>query len=509
MIFKAIVEYSDRLRNIPSRNEKVAIISEFLGKLSLNDAVIGVNYIAGQLRQGKLNINWKGLSELRDTATKTSASPTLVQVDRYLESARAKSGSDKVKVLKPLFARLNKNERNYLMALIIGEVQQGAGEGLVKLGIAKYFSLADDEIEKAYLQKPDIAELFAYLLKRGKRAIDKLGIQVFSPVKPMLAQVASSIDDIYSEIDNFALEYKLDGIRIQVHRKGDKVKIFSRHLKDMTSQFPELASVTRKLPVDRFILDGEAIGIDEKGQPVPFQVLARRTTRKKDIADMQREIPVLPQFFDALLVGDEDLTGKPYFERIKVLNDLVRTKDHLAARILPVRKNDAMRFYEESLRGGNEGVVVKLLDSEYRPGKRGKFWFKVKGAHTVDCVILAAEWGHGRRHGWLSNLHLGVLDETGKKYLMVGKTFKGLTDKMLQWLTDNLTRYKVHEDRWTVHVRPVIVVEIAFNEVQRSPKYDSGVALRFARVKRIRNDKKAKEINTILDLQELARIVLT
>jgi DNA ligase-1 len=202
------------------------------------------------------------------------------------------------------------------------------------------------------------------------------------------------------------------------------------------------------------------------------------------------------------------LTAKTYAERVKILKDLVREKEHLTARIEPASKNEAVRFYERSLKQGNEGVVVKLLESQYRPGKRGKLWLKIKGVHTIDCVILAAEWGHGRRQGWLSNLHLGVLDETKTKYLMVGKTFKGLTDKMLQWLTTNLSRYKVHEDKWTVHVKPVVVVEVAFNEVQKSPKYESGVALRFARVKKIREDKVAEEINTIIDLQRVTKISL-
>jgi DNA ligase-1 len=508
MKFKVLVEHSKRLRGVSSRNKKIGIITELLGKLSNREAIIGVNYISGRLRQGKLNIAWKGLSDLHDVTARKLAGPTLVQVNKYLERTQAASGGEKVRVLKPLFAQLSEEESNYLISLIVGEVQQGAGEGLVKLAVAQFFGLSDEEIEKAYLQKPDIAELFAFLRERGKAAIGKLSIQIFSPVKPMLAQIAESFDDVFAEDNDLALEYKLDGIRIQLHRKADEVKIFSRHLKDITTQFPELVRTAKQLPREQFILDGEAIGVDKKGRPVPFQILARRTTRKKDIAKMQRQIPVLPQFFDALYVGGDDLTAKTYAERVKILRDIVRDKEHLAARIEPASKNEAVRFYERSLKQGNEGVVIKLLESEYRPGKRGKLWFKIKGAHTIDCVILAAEWGHGRRQGWLSNLHLGVLDETTTKYLMVGKTFKGLTDKMLQWLTDNLLRYKVHEDKWTVHVKPVVVVEVSFNEVQKSPKYESGVALRFARVKKIREDKTAKEINTIIDLERVTKISL-
>ncbi len=503
MLFKAIVEYSYRARQASSRNSKISIIEEFLHKLSVDEALIGVNYIAGRIKQGKLNIAWKGITELSNAVFRHSRSPSLVQVDRYLELACSASGRKKIEVLKPLFMKLGKDERRYLVLLIVGEVRQGAGEGVVKHAIARFFGLSDEEIERAYLQKPDIAGLYFLLRSQGKEAIGSLDISIFSPVKPMLAQISESLDEIFDENDSFALEYKLDGIRIQVHRQGDEVRIFSRQLKDITSHFPELVRHAMTLSVDRFILDGEAIGVDKKGRPVPFQVLARRTTRKKNISEMQHDVPVLPQYFDLLYLSGEDLTRKTYAERVEILHNFIKEKNHLAARSVPISRKDARVFYEQSLSRGNEGVVVKVLDSEYRPGKRGKHWFKIKSAHTIDCVILAAEWGHGRRHGLLSNLHLGVLDETKAKYLMVGKTFKGLTDKMLRWMTDNLPKYKVHEDRWTVYVKPVVVVEIAFNEVQKSPKYESGAALRFARVKRIRGDKTAQEINTIADLDRI------
>lgn len=508
MLFGSLVERSKKLRRVSSRKGKLNIIIDFLGRLTDEDAVIGVNYVSGRIKQGKLNIAWKALAELSSGVIKKARSPNLNQVDRFLEQANSARGREKVRVLEPLFAKLNREERAYLVALIVGDVQQGAGEGLVKMAVADFFGLSDEEMDRAYLQKPDIAELFGLLLSHGKRAIQSLGIEILSPVKPMLAQIADSLDEIFDEQGEFALEHKLDGIRIQVHRQGDEVRIFSRHLKDITGHFPELVQNARKLSIDRFILDGEAIGIDKQGKAVPFQILARRTTRKKNIPEMQQSVPVLPQYFDVLYVSDEDLTGKPYTERVAILNDIISEKNHLASRLVPTSKKDAKVFYEQSLDRGNEGVVVKVLESEYRPGKRGNHWFKIKRAHTVDCVILAAEWGHGRRTGLLSNLHLGVFDETRTKYLMVGKTFKGLTDKMLQWLTDNLPRYMVHQDNWTVYVKPAIVVEVAFNEVQKSPKYESGVALRFARVKAIRSDKTVTEINTIVDLEKMSKVSL-
>ncbi|MBE0432001.1 ATP-dependent DNA ligase [candidate division WOR-3 bacterium] len=485
------------------------MILDFLRRLKKGEAGIGVSYISGKIMQGKISITWKGLSELLLTPQHRGASPELMEVHDFLNEASTARGRAKIEVLAPLFSRLSKAKRRHLVSLIIGEVHQGAGEGLVKLAIDEFFKLSQDSLERAYLQKPDIAELFTFILEHGKTGLDNLGTRIFSPLKPMLAQIAESMDKVYEKYDDFALEHKLDGIRIQVHRKGDEVRIFSRHLKDITVHFPELVATAMELSVNEFILDGEAIGIDDKGRPVPFQVLARRTTRKKDIARMQKQVPVLPQFFDALYVDGNDLTGQTYTERGKVLGRIVRKKEYLAARTKPVSKSAAIAFYEQAIECGNEGVMVKVLDSPYRPGKRGNLWFKIKGSHTADCVVLAAEWGHGRRHGLLSNLHLGILDETKTKYLMVGKTFKGLTDKMLQWVTNNLPQYKVHEDKWTVYVKPEVVVEIAFNEVQKSPKYDSGVALRFARVKRIRNDKTAKDINTIMDLEKLSRIALT
>ncbi|UCD04978.1 MAG: ATP-dependent DNA ligase [candidate division WOR-3 bacterium] len=508
MRFKALVNYSTRLKKTSSRNAKVEMIVDFMRNLNEDEAVIGVTYISGKIVQGKINISWKGLNELYDIRSKPTRTPELTEVNSYLEKANRARGREKVGVLSPLFRRLSKLERKHLIALIVGETQQGAGEGLGKMAVAEFFGLSNEEMERAYLQKPDIAELFYLLLKRGKRVIDDLGIRILSPVKPMLAQIAESLDDVYAEGDEFALEHKLDGIRIQVHRQGGEVKIFSRHLKDITNHFPELVQSARKLPASKFILDGEAIGVDKKGRPVPFQVLARRTTRKKNILKMQQNVPVIPQYFDVLYVSGEDLTGKPYAERVEILRDMVDKKNHLAARLVPIGKKEAKVFYEQSLNRGNEGVVVKLLESEYRPGKRGKYWFKIKKSYTVDCVILAAEWGHGRRRGLLSNLHLGVLDETRTKYLMVGKTFKGLTDKMLQWLTDNLPRYCVHENEWTVYVKPMVVVEVAFNEVQKSPKYESGVALRFARVKAIRSDKSVAEINTMVDLEKISKVSL-
>jgi DNA ligase-1 len=374
-------------------------------------------------------------------------------------------------------------------------------------------------------------------MKRGKASVREISVRLFTPVKPMLAHIADSVEDIFKEYERFALEYKLDGVRVQVHKQHDTVKIYSRHLKDITVHFPEVVEAAQQMKVQECILDGEAIGVDSRGRPLPFQTLAKRTTRKKDIETMRKKIHVVPQFFDILYCNGEDTTKLPYEERWQLMTGMIPDANKLTPRVIPVNKALGIKFYTAALEKGSEGVMAKLLDTPYKAGKRGKIWFKIKRSHTIDCVILAAEWGSGRRTGWLSNLHLGVLDETRAKYLMVGKTFKGMTDTMLRWFTEHLQRIKVHEDKWylmvgktfkgmtdtmlrwftehlqrikvhedkwTVYVKPEVVVEIVFNNVQQSTRYDSGVALRFARVKAIRKDKKPEDINTIADLHVLS-----
>jgi len=501
MTLNELISYSQRVRAASARNDKIAIIQEFLSRLSISEAAVGVNYIAGKTRQGRLNIAWKDLSALMNMpGTRPSQGLSLVDIDEALKSVRRARGRQKHTALAPVFQRLAKQEREFLVMLIQGGVLQGAGEGLVKLAIARLLRLSDTEIEHAYMRVPDIGDMYVYLMKKGKAGIRKISVQLFTPVKPMLAHTADSVDDIFSEYERFALEYKLDGVRVQLHKQHSTVKIFSRHLKDITMHFPEVVETAQRIDANECILDGEAVGVDSRGRPLPFQILAKRTMRKKDIDAMRKKIRVVPQFFDILYRNGDDTTGLPYEERWRLLTDVVTQANGLTQRVVPVNKASGQRFYARALETGSEGIMVKLLDAPYRAGKRGKVWFKIKQTHTIDCVVLAAEWGSGRRTGWLSNLHLGVLDETRTKYLMVGKTFKGMTDTMLAWFTEHLQQIKVHEDRWTVYVKPHVVVEIAFNDVQQSPKYDSGVALRFARVKAIRHDKKPQEINTIADL---------
>ncbi len=504
MLFKHLVEYSRKIKEVSSIKAKIDVITTYLSKLKREEAEVGVNFISGRIRQGRLNLAWKGLSGLLNARLKRPLkSPSLKEVDVFLSRTQSARGKSKIEVLRPLFASLSRNERKFLVMLILGDVQQGAGEGFVKKALVRFFDVEDSALESASMLIPDIGKLFVHLLDKGKAGLRNIGIHIFTPIKPMLAQTAESVDDVFREYGDFALEHKLDGVRIQVHKSSQVVKIFSRHLKDITVHFPELVDVAKNIPVEECILDGEAIGIAEDGKPLPFQILAKRTTRKKDIDTMKKKIRVIPQFFDVLYKDGYDCMSQPYKERSKILDDMVVNRSFLTHRVLPHNRTEGRTFFEDALSKGNEGIMVKLLDSAYKAGKRGKLWFKIKKAHTIDCVILAAEWGHGRRTGWLSNLHLGVLDETKSKYLMVGKTFKGLTDEMMRWLTEHLQAIQVYKDTWTVYVKPEIVVEVAFNEVQTSSRYDSRIALRFARVKTIRHDKEPSEINTISDVEML------
>lgn len=505
MLLQDLLECAMRLQKVSSRNKKIEIIASYLEQLTTSEALYGVHFISGKTRQGKLNIGWKHLSGLSSVVYRKGKPVSLTEVDTTLNAVKSARGKQKVKLLQPLFERMIPAERTYFVSLIIGEVHQGAGEGLVKTAIAHVCGLENDDIETMYLRNPDIGDLYTGLRKKGARMVIRTGITLFRPVKPMLAHVSESIDEVLQEYAETAVEYKLDGVRIQVHKDTDTVRIYSRNLKDMTRQFPDLVAVVQEFPVKKFILDGEAVGLDTKGRIIPFQRLAKRTTRKMKIQQVMQDIPVVPQFFDVLYLDGEDLTSQPYRERMQVLDDVIIDEQFRVKRTLLSDQRRASVFYKESVNAGNEGIVMKTIDSPYRPGKRGKLWFKIKHTDTIDCVILAAEWGYGRRTGWLSNLHLGVFDETRTKYLMVGKTFKGLTDEMLRWFTENLPRYQVHKDRWTVYVKPAVVVEIAYNGVQTSTKYDSGYSLRFARVKRIRHDKKPDQINSVLDMEPGAR----
>jgi DNA ligase-1 len=316
------------------------------------------------------------------------------------------------------------------------------------------------------------------------------------PVLPMLAQPAADAETALASLGKALLEWKLDGARVQVHKSGDDVRVFTRSLNDVTNAVPEIVSAARAARARSLILDGEAIALRPDGKPQPFQLTMRRFGRKLDDDAMRRELPLSVFFFDCMLADDAPLMDRPLSERRSLLEQSV-SKEHLTPSVITGDPAEAAGFYAEALRHGHEGIMAKALDSTYEAGRRGASWFKVKRAHTLDLVVLAAEWGNGRRRGWLSNLHLGARDPATNGFIMLGKTFKGMTDAMLEWQTREFLGRETHRDEWTVHVRPEVVVEVAFNDLQQSPHYPGGLALRFARVKRYRPDKRAEDADTI------------
>jgi DNA ligase-1 len=322
------------------------------------------------------------------------------------------------------------------------------------------------------------------------------------PVQPMLAESADGVDAALAELGDAAIEYKLDGARVQVHKEHDEVRVFSRTLRDVTPAVPEIVSLVRALPVRDLVLDGEVIALRPDGSPHPFQVTMSRFGRTREIERSQAGLPLTPFFFDCLYLDGEALLDEPHERRITVLRD-VAGATAMPIAIRPTAEQ-ARAFVREALERGHEGVMAKALSSPYAAGRRGKAWLKIKQARTLDLVVLAAEWGHGRRRGWLSNLHLGARDPERNAFVMLGKTFKGMTDEMLSWQTERLLALEIGRDAYTVHVRPELVVEVAFNEIQQSPVYPGGLALRFARVKRYRTDKSASDADTIGTVRTLA-----
>jgi DNA ligase-1 len=350
----------------------------------------------------------------------------------------------------------------------------------------------------------DIGDVARIAMTEGAVALERVGLRLFVPVKPMLAEMAESIPQVLAEHkEGTAFEYKLDGARIQIHRKQDHVTIFSRRLTDVTDSIPEIVDYAKtNVRASEFLIEGEVVALGEGGKPVPFQDLMRRFRRVHGIEDMVEKIPLRLYLFDVLQSGGKTLIDLPYTERWEELARLVPVGS-LAPRIVTRDRKVVEDFMQSALKEGHEGLMAKSLTSDYSPGARGKKWFKIKPADRLDVVIVAADWGSGRRVGWLSNYHLAVRDDETGEYLVVGKTFKGLTDAEFDMITKRLQELKTKESKWTVHVKPEIVVEVAHNEIQKSPRYKSGFALRFARITNFRDDKTPEEADTIQRLRKL------
>jgi DNA ligase-1 len=502
-----MVETSRTVAATPGRLEKVAHLARALGRLAADEAEIGASYLCGEPRQGRIGV---GPAALRAAAGGGAAEPalSLVEVDAALAGIAAAAGpgaaSDRQRRLAALFARATAAEQEFLSRLLLGELRQGALEGVLVDAVARASCTPASEVRRAAMAEGRLPPVAAAALSGGAAALARFRMRLLAPVQPMLAQSAEGAADALARLGEASLEYKLDGARVQVHRAGDEVRVFTRSLRDVTAAVPEVAAAVRALPARALVLDGEAIALQADGRPRPFQETMRRFGRKLEVGRVAADLPVTAWFFDALHVDGEDLAARPARERLAALDAIVPAAGRVP-RLVTADCEAAARFLEEAVARGHEGIMAKSLEAAYEAGNRGASWLKVKRAHTLDLVVLAAEWGHGRRCGWLSNLHLGARDPAGGGFAMLGKTFKGMTDEMLMWQTERLRDLTVAEDEWVVRVRPELVVEVAFDGIQASPRYPGGLALRFARVKRYRLDKRPDQADTIDCVRALFR----
>jgi len=449
-------------------------------------------------------------SKIRRQATLVEKPLSILEVRRAFEMLAETSGSGsrerKERLVETLLSQASPLEAKYLVKIFIGEMRTGFHEGLMEVAVAKAFDLPQETVQTASMLTGDVGEIAATAKLRGKEGIATLGFKVFRPVNLMMAQMATDVNDALNEAGGaLAFEYKLDGARVQIHKRGDDVRVFSRRLTDVTESLPEIVQlVQNEVRTEETILEGEVIAVGEdRTSPLLFQHLMRRFRRVHGIGEMIKRIPIELQLFDVIYLNGQSLIGSPYTERRKKLREIAG-KIALTKQIVTSDPQEAEAFLVEALNNGHEGLVAKKLDSPYTPGVRGKRWFKIKRTlESLDLVIVAAEWGYGRRHGWLSDYYLAARDAETDKFMVVGKTFKGLTDKEIIEMTKRLQEIIVGEEPHRVSVVPKIVVEVAYNEIQKSPKYECGMALRFARISRIRDDKGPEDADTIQRVKEI------
>jgi len=397
-------------------------------------------------------------------------------------------------------------EAKYITKIMIGEMRIGFHEGLMEMTVAKAFWIPLEKVQFASMLTGDIVEIASTAKVKGIEGISQLGFSVFRPIKPMMAQMAEDVDEALKEARGaMSFEYKLDGARIQIHKDRDQVRVYSRRLTDVTESLPEVVQLVRThVEANQVILEGEVIAVSkDRTSPLPFQHLMRRFRRVHEIDEMIKQVPIELQLFDAIYVNGKSLVDRPYLERRKKLNEIAGAIQ-LTKQTVTSNPQKAEQFFEEAVNNGHEGVVAKKLDSPYTPGIRGKRWFKIKRIlEPLDLVIVAVEWGHGRRHNWLSDYYLAARDAEAGRLMVLGKTFRGLTDIEIIELTKRLQEIVIEEQSHRVAVAPKIVVEVAYNEIQKSPKYECGMALRFARITRIRDDKDLEDIDTIQRVREI------
>jgi ATP-dependent DNA ligase I len=503
MLLADVVATSAEVAATRSRKAKTAAFAALFERLagSGSDEIQTVtSYLAGSLRQRRTGLGWRSMQYLPSPAEEPSL--TVLEVHEAFDRIAALSGSGsqaaRSAATEALFARATAAEQPWLRGLVTGEVRQGALDSLVQEGLAAAGGVPLAAVRRAAMMAGSTVAVAAAVLTGGEDALADFTLEVGRPVLPMLASSATSVEAAMAKAGGgrVAVDTKLDGIRIQVHRRGDEVVVATRSLEDITGRLPEVVEVARALPATTFVLDGEVLALDDQGRPRPFQETASRTA-------MSAGVHLTPYFFDVLHLDGEDLLDSPGTDRLEALTRLV-PPEHLVPRVVTDDVAEAEAFVSRVLDLGHEGVVVKNLAAPYDAGRRGSAWVKVKPVHTLDLVVLAVEWGSGRRRGWLSNIHLGARDDSVEGgFVMLGKTFKGMTDEMLAWQTARFLELETERDDHVVSVRPEQVVEIAFDGLQRSTRYPGGLALRFARVVRYRDDKTAAEADTIETVRSL------
>jgi DNA ligase-1 len=507
MLLADLVAVSMAIASTRSRSAKVAAIGDLLRRCEPSEVGLVALWLSGETAQGRLGI---GPAQVQAALASPAADlPRLGLLDlnrRLADLSTVSGGGSKARraeLLGATFAEATDDERRFLARLVLGELRQGALAGLLLDGIARAAGVSLAAVRRAQMLSGDLGLVAETALRDGVSGLADISLRLLHPIEPMLAQPAEDIVDAMARIREPILDYKLDGARVQVHKQGDEVRVFSRQGNNVTVAVPEVVAAVAALPARELIIDGETLALAADGRPLPFQTTMRRFGRHSDDPDLRAQLPLTLFAFDCLHRDGETLIDAGTRERHAALADVL--PQHLIIpRLTSADSDAAAAFFAKALSLGHEGIMVKDPSAPYAAGGRGGHWLKVKQSHTLDLVVLAAEWGSGRRRGWLSNLHLGARDSDGR-LVMLGKTFKGLTDAMLTWQTERLLALEVARDGNVVHVRPELVVEIAFNELQQSRQYPAGLALRFARVKRYRTDKTAADADHIDQVRVIFR----
>jgi DNA ligase-1 len=498
-----LVATSRAVAGTRARLAKLESLGECLKRLSPAELPVGVAWLSGELPQGRIGVGYAAIRRAMEglPADAEGVPPDVLEVDAELSRIASLEGkgsqTERARSLRALFARCGAAEREFLAPLLAGELRQGALEGLMAEAVARASGQPSAEVRRALMVCGSLGPVARAAFERGAEGLAEFRLELFRPLQPMLAQTAADPAEALAALGGrCAFEWKLDGARVQIHRANADVRIFTRGLLDATGSAPDLVEWALAVPARSFVLDGEAMAFRADGRPQPFQVTMSRFGRRLDVEAQRGEMPLAARIFDVLHLDGEDLIGRTAEERWRILDERISEVNRIP-RLVTGSEADAAAFLESALAAGHEGVMAKALDAPYEAGRRGAAWLKLKPVHTLDLVVLAVERGSGRRKGFLSNLHLGARDPATGGFVMLGKTFKGMTDELLAWQTKELGARAISEERHVVYVRPELVVEIAFDGVQASTQYPGGVALRFARVKGYRPDKRPDEADTI------------